>query len=86
MLTQFLKTPADNPTFYRLLAQARAKLGNQTGSHEAMSEYYYQIGQFHQAIEQIDLALKDKQADFYTTSRLEARLALIKEEIPKNQN
>ena len=37
VLTQFLKTPADNPTFYRFLAQARAKLGNQTGSHEAVS-------------------------------------------------
>lgn len=86
VLTRFLKTPADNPNFYRFLAQARAKLGNQSGSHEAMSEYYYQIGQFHQAIEQIDLALKDTRADFYTTSRLEARLAHIKEEIPKSQN
>lgn len=86
VLTQYLKTPAENPDFYRFLAQARAKRNNQTGSHEAMAEYYYQIGQFHQAIEQIELALKDSRADFYTTSRLEARLALIKEEIPKNQN
>ncbi len=46
-----------------------------------MGEYYYRIGQTHQAIDQLSLALKNKSLDFYTTSRVEARLAELKEEV-----
>lgn len=83
VLTTFLKTPTDNPNFYQLLARATTKTGKPASAHEALAEYYYQIGQLHQAIDQINLALKIKNLDFYTTSRLEAQLARIKEEVPK---
>ncbi len=83
VLTSFLKTPTDNPDFYKLLARATTKTGKPANAHEALAEYYYQIGQLHQAIDQINLALKIKNLDFYTTSRLEAQLARIKEEVPK---
>jgi predicted Zn-dependent protease len=83
VLNTFLKTPTDNPNFYQLLARATMKTGKPADSHEALAEYYYQIGQLHQAIDQINLALKIKNIDFYTTARLEAQLAHIKEEVPK---
>jgi predicted Zn-dependent protease len=83
LLDEYLKKPSDNPSFYELLAQAKTKTGNPARAHEALAEYYYQIGQLHQAIDQINLALKIKNIDFYTTSRLEAQLAQIKAEIPK---
>jgi predicted Zn-dependent protease len=85
VLEAFLKTPAENPNFYQLLARATMKTGKVASSHEALAEYYYQIGQLRQAIDQINLALKIKNNDFYTTSRLEAQLARIKEEIPKQE-
>lgn len=83
VLETFLKVPTDNPNFYQLLAKATTKTGKPASAHEALSEYYYQVGQLHQAIDQINLALKVKNLDFYTTSRLEAQLARIKEEVPK---
>jgi predicted Zn-dependent protease len=86
LLESFIKKTPDNPRFYKFLANSREKTGDSAGSHEAMAEYYYQIGQTYQAIDQINIALKDKKLDFYTTSRLEARLAHIKEEAPLEVN
>lgn len=85
ILQSIIKTKPYNPIFYKHLAMTRAKLGFPGRSHEAMVEYYYQIGQFHQALEQIELALEIKDLDFYTSSRLEARRLEIQEEIPKNK-
>lgn len=86
VLESFLKQDTHNPDFYRLLAQATMETGKTAASHEAMAEYYYQIGQLHQAIDQINIALKIKHLDFYTITRLEAQLALIKQEVPKEDN
>lgn len=84
LLSAFLKKPARNPVFYKFQAETQSALNRPAQSHEAMAEYYYQIGQFHQAIDQIKLALKSTKSDFYTTSRLEARLVHIQEEIPRD--
>lgn len=85
VLSTFLKTPPENPSFYQNLARVKTKTGELANAHEAMAMYYHQIGQLHQAIDQINLALKVKDLDFYTVSRLEAQLAQIKEEIPKQE-
>ena len=64
------------------MAEAKAALNLTAESHEALAEFYYQRGQFHQAVAQINIALKSDKRDFYTTSRLEAKLRHIREEIP----
>lgn len=84
ILTAFIKNPPQNPEFYQFLARSEAMLNNPAASHEAMAEYYYAIGQLHQALDQIALALKLPKLDFYTLSRLEARSAQIKQEILPN--
>jgi len=81
-LDTFLKKTPRNPVFYRYLAKSRAALNQQGGSHEALAEYYYQIGQFHQAVNHITIALKSSKDNFYASSRLEAKLKHIQEEIP----
>lgn len=86
LLNDFLKKPAGNPQFYKFLAETNSALKQPAQSHEALAEFYYQTGQFYQAIDQINLALKSNSADFYTTSRLEARLTHIQEEIPREKN
>ncbi len=81
IITDYQRQNPGEPHFYKLLAEAEAKLDHSANTHIAMGEYYYRIGQTHQAIDQLSLALKNKSLDFYTTSRVEARLAELKEEV-----
>ncbi len=70
------------PHIYELLAKAESELGHQALSHVAMGEYYYRIGQTHEAIRQLNLALERKtQLDFYNTSRIEARIRQFQQEL-----
>jgi predicted Zn-dependent protease len=81
VITEHQRHNPDDPHFYKLLAEAEAELGHSANTHIAMGEYYYRIGQTHQAIDQLSLALQKKPLDFYNTSRVEARLSEFKEEI-----
>lgn len=85
-LESLLKSRPKNPVFYKYSAKAKAEMNLMAESHEALAEYYFQQGQFHQAVDQINIALKSVKDDFYTTSRLEAKLRYIKEEIPASEN
>ena len=81
ILNHYLKKHSEHPVFFRLLSKTESLLGNQTASHQAMAEYYYQIGQIHQAIQQLDLALKASNVDFYRLNQIEARQVEFKEEL-----
>jgi len=85
-LESLLKSSPKNPVFYKYMAATKAALNLTAESHEALADFYYQQGQFHQAIDQINIALKSVKNDFYATSRLEAKLLLIKEETPLSTN
>jgi predicted Zn-dependent protease len=85
LLNRFLKKHHDYPVFFKLLARIEAILNHQAASHQAMAEYYYQIGQLHQAIQQLDLALKQNNLDFYRLSQLEARQMEFKDELKQLQ-
>ncbi len=81
IITEHQRHNPEDPHFYKMLAEAEAALGQSANTHIALGEYYYRIGQTHQAIDQFSLALKKKPLDFYNTSRIEARLNEFKEEI-----
>ena len=81
IITQHQRHNPEDPHFYKMLAEAEAALGHSANTHIAMGEYYYRIGQTHQAIDQFSLALKKKPLDFYNASRVEARLNEFQEEI-----
>ena len=81
ILDTHLRQPSPAPKLYKLLSRVESKLGNQVATYEALSHYYYQIGQTHQALKQIDLALKTPSLDFYTESRLSARKKELQTEI-----
>ena len=59
---------------------------NQAASHQAMAEYYYQTGQIHQAIQQLDLASQGTNLDFYRLSQIDARKAEFKDELSQLKN
>jgi len=69
------------PEYYRLLAETQAKLNDPVNSHYALAEYHYLLGQTHEAIKQLEIALKAPKINFYLTSRIEARLKEFKSEM-----
>ncbi len=75
------------PEIWQLLATAEAKLGHRAESHVALGEYFYRIGQTHQAIRQLKQALKGKEPlDFYHTARIEARIDAFQQELAMLQS
>ena len=85
VLTSLLRNPLSTPKFYQLLAQAEGQQKHDANRHTALAEYYYQVGQIHEALTQLKLALKDKTADFYQRSKIEARQKQFQEEIVQSQ-
>ncbi|MEP6605929.1 MAG: M48 family peptidase, partial [Nitrosospira sp.] len=59
---------------YGLQAQSYSALGDSMSQHRAQAEVYMQQGNFPAAVEQLQIALKSNEGDFYQMSSLEARL------------
>lgn len=76
-----ISSSTKTPKLYQLLARTQAKLNKPANSHQSLAEYYYLLGQTHDAIKQIEIGLKIPKVDFYLTSRLEARLKEFKNEL-----
>lgn len=81
LLIKKVQQTKNNPRLYQLLSEAEAKLNNPANSHEALAEYYYLLGQTHEALKQLQLGLKISNIDFYLASRMEARAKVFQQEI-----
>lgn len=68
----------DDAYFYELLAKAYTRQSKALLTHQAQSEAYYRKYDLARAIEQMDLAVKAKDGDFYQKSIVEARLKQLK--------
>lgn len=64
----------DDARLYAIQAQAYAVLGNRLMQHRSQGEAYARSGRIGAAIEQMQIALKSGQGDFYQLSATEARL------------
>nr|WP_107761340.1 M48 family metalloprotease [Nitrosospira multiformis] len=64
---------------YRLQAQSHETLGNILLQHQALAEVYSRQGNYPAAIEQLQIALKTDDGDFYQMSSVEARLRELRE-------
>lgn len=73
------KRPYD-PEIRQLQARAAASIGKTAESHVFLAEYHYGVGELDAAMRQLEIAARDKNTDFYTRSRVEARLGAIREE------
>ena len=74
----------DNPRdvqLYRMRAQSFAATGQNLLQHQALAEQYYLMGTLPAAIEQLQLAEKSGQGDFYQLSALEARMRQFRAEL-----
>ena len=63
----------DDPTMYELKAKAYANLGKRLLSHQAQAEAYVRRYNIPKAYEQMDLAVRSGDGDFYEQSIVEAR-------------
>lgn len=63
----------DDPTLYELKSRAYANLGKRLLSHQAQAEAYVRRYNIQKAYEQIDLAVRAGDGDFYQQSIVEAR-------------
>jgi len=87
LLYQFTTNNGDDvpPQAYKLLSQAEGRRGRQGSAHIALADYYHAVGELPTAIEQLELARKDKDLDFYQQSRIDAKLAQFKQEAAQDK-
>lgn len=72
--------PVD-PVLYELKSKCYAQLGKRLLSHQAQGEAYFYRFNLQRAIEQMDLAVRANDGDFYQQSIAEARLNELKKQI-----
>ena len=70
---------------YRMRAQSFAAVGQRLQQHQALAEQYYLMGTLPAAIEQLQLAEKSGQGDFYQLSALEARMRQLRAELDESK-
>ena len=81
LLNNFTREHPLNPKAYQLLAEIETRLQNKPAAYIAQAKYYYLTYDTRGAIEQLQLAQKEKPGDFYYSSRIDARLEELKEEL-----
>jgi len=69
-----LQVYSEDYKLYLLQARAYATLNNRLAQHRAQGEAYARMGNIPAAVEQLQIALKTGQGDFYQLSATEARL------------
>ena len=79
-LTDKLRRTPDDPRLYDLQARAFAAKNKQLAQHRALAEAYYRRGNLIGAVEQLELAVKANDGDFYEKSGAEARMRALKAE------
>ena len=78
ILENRMQKDPDDGRLYELQARAYGSLGNAMMKHRSLAEAYLSVGQLPMAIEQLQLALKNSDGDFYNVSSIEARLREIR--------
>ncbi len=78
----------DNPQLYEIKAKSYAALNKKMLSYQAQGEAYFRRYNVQRAFEQMDLAVKAADGDFYESSIVEARAKALKKMLddPKKDN
>lgn len=71
--------------YYGALAKSYAALGQKTLQHQAVAEAYILLGATPAAIEQLQLARKAGDADFYVLSEVDARLRQLQQQMKEQR-
>lgn len=74
MLAELARSGRDGPRVYEMQARSYAATGKLMSQHQALGEYYAQLGSPQAAIEQMQIARCAKDGDFYQQSIIDARI------------
>ena len=72
-LEALLKSRPDDPDVWYMVAETRGLNNNIIGLHQARAEYFALVGDFNQAIQQLDFAKRRAANNFQLASRIDAR-------------
>ena len=81
---ELVRFPAEGP-LHEIAARAYAAQDKRLKQHEHQGEYYAWIGNLPLAIDQLQLAVKSGDGDFYQLSVVETRLRLLRLEMSEQQ-
>ncbi len=73
ILDQLIKTRPNDPDIWYQIAETRGLANNIIGLHQARAEYFALVGDYDQAIQQLDLAKRRASNNFQLASRIDAR-------------
>ncbi len=85
-LREQLALPRSEPAYYNLMARSYAELGRRTLQHQAVAESYLLLGALPLAVEQLQMARKAGDADFYTLSEIDARLRQLTQQLKERRD
>ena len=79
-LDDMLKSRGNDPDVWYQVAEVRGLSGNTIGLHQARGEFFALIGDYNQALEQLDFAKRRASNNFQLASRIDARQRELMEE------
>ena len=79
-LDDLLKTRGKDPDIWYQVAEVRGLIGNTIGLHQARGEFFALVGDYNQALEQLDFAKRRASNNFQLASRIDARQRELMEE------
>jgi predicted Zn-dependent protease len=80
-LNAIVYTHPHDAQLYQLLSQAAGDAGQTNQAHEYLAEYHYLSGNLEPAIQQLQIALQDRDTELYRSARMAARLRLFQDEL-----
>src|SRR5690606_21933136 len=80
VLDQLLKTRPKDPDVWYQVSEVRGLAGNIVGLHQARAEFFALVGDYDQALEQLDYAKRRISNNFPLTARIDARQSDLRNE------
>lgn len=80
VLNELVKSRPDDPDVWYDMAEVRGLSGNTIGLHRARAEYFTLVGDFDQAIQQLDYAKRRSGSNFPLASQIDQRQREIMEQ------
>jgi len=85
MIESQLQSAPDDARLYALQSKGYAAAGNRLLQHKSQAEAYFRRGQIGAAVEQLQIALRTGEGDFYQLSSIEARLRELRNRLREEE-
>ncbi len=85
-LEERLRTVQDDAKLYELQSRAYLATGRPVAQHRAQAEAHFRRGNLAAAVDQLEIAIKSKDSDFYSLSSAEARLRELRTQLENERS